>query len=64
MNNHAIYCYFWVRFEGLAALQFFEDITKGIPINKKGGAKQLIRKNKWIVQFSGVELKLYTRIYV
>jgi len=48
MNNHEIYCYFWIRFKGLATLPFFEDITKWILINKKGDAKQFIRRNKWI----------------
>ena len=64
MINHEIYYCFWVRFESLATLPFFKDITKGMLINKKGETKQLIRRNKWVVQYSGVELQPYTRIYV
>ena len=64
MNNYEIYYYFWIIFEGLTTLAFFVNITKGMLINKKGEAKQLIRRNKWVVQCSKVELQPYTRIYV
>ena len=65
MNNHEIYCYFWVRFEALATLSFFEDITKGdTKIDKKGKANQLIRRNRCVVQYSEAEFEPYIRIYV
>jgi len=37
-----------MRFEGLATLPFFENITKGkgMLINKKGKVEQLIKRNK------------------
>ena len=47
-----------------AILLFFEDIAKRMLINNNEEVKQLIRRNKWVVQYSGIELQLYTRIYV